>query len=91
MGWQNIAPAEWAAHIKDIPSHVSVKMQTSYAKSAVGALIAASPLREPLLRNSKSLSGAQLDELIQGKRCNLESALIQIVGIVESQECSGCA
>ncbi|KAJ5995676.1 hypothetical protein N7481_002653 [Penicillium waksmanii] len=34
LGWRNVAPAEWAAHIKDLPSHVSVQMQTSYAKSA---------------------------------------------------------
>ncbi|CAI7586804.1 unnamed protein product [Penicillium pancosmium] len=87
LGWAHLPPAEWAAYFKDEASSVSTP---TLNRSAIGVLRAAPSLQEPLLRHEKPISNIRLSRKVSLNFQNLESALIQTVGIIEPQECTYC-
>lgn len=84
LGWAHLPPAGWAFYFKYAASRASTR---TLNHSAIGVLRAAPSLQEPLLRHQKPISNLPTQRIGPNFR-NIESALIQTVGIIEPQECT---
>ena len=88
-GTAEIPPGDLAAHILKLPFRVAFK-GSRFKSQAVEILRLQPAKREPMLRSIKHWSDIQLREQIGAKIADVESALIQIVGVLPPEPCSSC-
>ncbi|KAJ6150359.1 hypothetical protein N7471_001558 [Penicillium samsonianum] len=91
-GDPNQKPGYWARRVLQRPWVRAIRY---YAKQGelLHFLKSQSPVREPVLRQIKSWDGPRLDEMISGKKVNIEAIHAQVVGrdMPGDMSCSHCA
>ncbi|KAJ5804111.1 uncharacterized protein N7518_000414 [Penicillium psychrosexuale] len=91
-GDPNQKPGYWARRVLQRPW---VRANRYYAKQGelLHFLKSQSPVREPVIRQIKSWDGPRLDDMISGKKVNIEAIHAQVVGrdMPGDMSCSHCA
>ncbi|KAJ5101348.1 hypothetical protein NUU61_003570 [Penicillium alfredii] len=82
-------PSLWADHIFEL--RWKVARQRGYIKSPIlDTLMSEEKQREPFLRHNKGWPAKRLDEMIDSNKCNVESAMLQVVGDIARAPCASC-
>lgn len=89
VGQGDPEPGHMATLIMQLPFKVAMENER-YKSNAIEDMHHRTALREPMRRSSRSWASARLTHNISQKLCNVESAMVQIVGTEPRGKCTSC-